>query len=366
MSNAAEQVVPEDAAGPPPGQPWRDRGGPGAVLQCLVIAAAAWFLLKELAGLLRPLFLAVFLAYVILPAHLYLMGQARGVAGHLVVLVVVGLLLVVLALVIYGSAVEFSNELPHLHQRTQEVVGQASRFAEEYLPWLADVITGTARAEERGAERLREALGTLVNLTAGVLVEALQVGFFLFFLLLEARHFPGRVRGAFADGRAERILAVVGSINAAMASYLKVKVKASLVLALPVMLILWAFGVKFVVLWGALTFFANFIPYLGSIVACTLPILFGFLELDFGLRTVIMALLLVAVHAGSAYLVEPAMTGKAVNLSPLVILMALSFWGLCWGLAGMVLAVPLTVMLKIVLENVESTRPFARLMTHDS
>jgi len=59
------------------------------------------------------------------------------------------------------------------------------------------------------------------------------------------------------------------------------------------------------------------------------------------------------------------MTGKAVNLSPLVVLIALSFWGLCWGLIGMVLAVPLTAMLKIILESWPSTRPIARLMGED-
>ncbi len=60
--------------------------------------------------------------------------------------------------------------------------------------------------------------------------------------------------------------------------------------------------------------------------------------------------------------VEPRLTARAVDLSPLVVLIALAFWGLCWGAVGMVLAVPLTVMLKIVWENVALTRPLARLM----
>jgi AI-2 transport protein TqsA len=362
MTKAAEREVPPDLPASAVARPRGGRPGPEAVFLCLVIAAAAWFLLKELASLLRPLLLAVFLAYIILPVHLYLKGRGRGLVGHLALLFGTGLGLAIIALAVYGSAVEFGNELPHLHQRIQETADQAFRFADEHLPWLGQAIAGTARAEEQGTARIREALGGLLNLTAGVLVEALQVGFFLIFLLLEAGRFPQRVRAAFPDGRAEQILAVVGSINLAMASYLKVKVKASLVLALPAMLVLWAFGVQFVALWGVLTFLANFIPYLGSIVACSLPILFGFLELDFGWRPVALAVLLIAVHVSSAYLIEPAMTGKAVNLSPVVILTALSFWGLCWGLVGMVLAVPLTAMLKIILENVESTRPYARLM----
>jgi AI-2 transport protein TqsA len=112
-----------------------------------------------------------------------------------------------------------------------------------------------------------------------------------------------------------------------------------------------------------LTFAANFIPYLGSIVACSLPILFAFLQMEFGWRPVTAATLLVSLHVLSAYVIEPAMTGKAVDLSPLVILLALSFWWLSWGLIGMVLAVPLTVMIKIILENVAFTRPVAQLLS---
>ncbi len=63
--------------------------------------------------------------------------------------------------------------------------------------------------------------------------------------------------------------------------------------------------------------------------------------------------------------IEPRLTARAVDLSPLVVLIALAFWGLCWGVVGMVLAVPLTVMVKIVFENVPLTRPLARLMAGD-
>ena len=63
--------------------------------------------------------------------------------------------------------------------------------------------------------------------------------------------------------------------------------------------------------------------------------------------------------------IEPTLTARAVDLSPLVVLVALAFWSLCWGLTGMVLAVPLTVMLKIIWENVSITRPLARLMAEE-
>jgi AI-2 transport protein TqsA len=111
-----------------------------------------------------------------------------------------------------------------------------------------------------------------------------------------------------------------------------------------------------------LTFLLNYIPYLGSVVACALPIVLAFLQLEPGWQPITVAILLIADHVLSGNVVEPALTGKAIGLSPLVIVLALAFWGLCWGVIGMLLAVPLTVVFKIVLEHLPPTRPLALLM----
>jgi AI-2 transport protein TqsA len=362
MSKTAEPAVPAVEAPAPAGRSWADVERSWAVLRWLLVIATTWFLLKELAPLLRPLLLAVFLAYVVFPVRVYVQGHVRAGPGPLALLVGLVIILVGLGVLTYGDVVDLTRELPRLQERTRQSLAEAERYTSEHVPWLGSAIAGTASAEERGTSRLREALGDVANVTVGVLFESVAVAFYLILMLLEAGRLPRRMRRAFADDRAERILATVGNINAAMASYLKAKVIANVALALPVMLILWACGVKFVILWGALTFFANFVPYLGSVVACALPILFGFLDMDFGWRPIAAAVLLPAVHVASAYVIEPALTGKAVDLSPLVVLIALSFWGLCWGVTGMVLAVPLTAMLKIILESAPSTRPIGGLM----
>jgi AI-2 transport protein TqsA len=72
---------------------------------------------------------------------------------------------------------------------------------------------------------------------------------------------------------------------------------------------------------------------------------------------------LLVVHNGIGYLVEPRLTGHQIDLSPLVILLALAFWGSIWGTVGMLLAIPLTVVTKTILENIPETRPMARLLS---
>lgn len=351
---------PEDR--PPSRRSWMDLYTLASVGLYLVSAAAAWFLLRELASLLRPLLLAVFLCYVILPIHLRLKQHIPSAASFAVLAVGSVGLLFLLVVMIYGSVIELNVDLPRLTRRALDLFAGVRDWSVAHLPWLAGVARDSASLETHGVDRIQNAAAALASVVADALVETLVVGFYLLFLLLEAAALPERIRSAFADERAQNILKVIQSINEAMANYLKVKVKASLLLAIPAAVVLAAFGVKFPVLWGVLTFLCNFIPYIGSVIACSLPLSLAFLQLEFGWQPLAVTILLVGVHMISAYLVEPSMTGKAVGLSPLVILTALAFWGQCWGLTGMLLAVPLTVMFKIVLDNVLLTRPFARML----
>jgi AI-2 transport protein TqsA len=332
----------------------------------LVIAAAGWYLLRELAGLLRPLAFAVFLAYVILPIHLRLRQSVPPLVS--VVLMLGGSLglLFLLVLLIQGSVAQLNAELPELNRRALALTDWVKSYWADHLPWwLANLFPQSDPAESHGLNLLRQAVGAVANAAASALTGALVVGFYLLFILLEAAKVPQRIRNGFGEQRASEILQVVGNINEAIASYLRVKVLASAILALPVTIVLWALGVKFALLWGVLTFLCNFIPYIGSVVAYTLPVVFGFLQLAPAWQSFAAAGLLLAIHMVTAYVTEPSMTGRAVGLSPLIILLSLAFWGQCWGLIGMLLAVPLTVVLKIILENVPLTRPVGKLLADE-
>jgi AI-2 transport protein TqsA len=196
----------------------------------------------------------------------------------------------------------------------------------------------------------------------GAVVEVLTAGLYLFFLLLGAGQLRQRIHSAYDPSQAERILDVFGQINAAIISYLRAKVVSSLVLAVAAGVVLAVCGVRFALLWAVLTFLCNFIPYVGSVVAYCVPIGFRAVSDDLDWWFVAAAGLLLAAHVLSATVVEPMILGKAVGLSPLVILSALALWGSIWGLPGMLMAVPLTVVVLIVLEHFEASRPVARLL----
>jgi AI-2 transport protein TqsA len=331
----------------------------------MVIIVCGIFLLRELGDILKPLFLAVLVGYVVLPIHLWVKSH---VPGRLSILATASLSLAALCLVtavIQTSVRTVAAEVPELAHRTQdEIMNWQARLAADY-PTAWQRVSGIAFPERPGPGPVQDFTGRLVGAATDTLATGAVVGLYLLFLLLEAGRFPDRVRKAFSETRADRIMETVAGINRGIATYLTAKVKASFILAVPVFVVLFVFQTRFALIWAAVTFFCNFVPYLGSVVGYSLPTLFALYQFGPGWEAITIAVLLLAIHLATASVVEPAIIGRAVGLSPVVILFALAFWGYCWGVTGMLLAVPLTVMLKIVCEHIDATRPLAKLVSDE-
>jgi predicted PurR-regulated permease PerM len=361
----AEQVTAEAQREAPLIPAKRERAELLTLTLSLLCLATSWWLLTQLAVVLRPLFLAVFLGYIILPLHYRLSPRLPGLLTFAFLVSIALLVLLLLSLLVYASVQEFNKALPELLEQGRQMARQATAYTEHNAPWLAGAVRHATNLGGYGADALRSVLASVLGFTTNFVVEAAEVVFYLVFLIFEVGRLPQRIRDGFADGRAQHIERVIHRINEAMATYLSMKVRTSLLLAAPVAVVLWLFDVRFVLLWFVLFFLSNFITYFGSIVSCILAILFAFFQFGFEWHAVVVSLLIVAIRVGAIDLAEPALTGRAVDLSPLLILVALAFWGLAWGWVGMLLAVPLTVMIKIVMENIHGTQPLARLMSED-
>jgi predicted PurR-regulated permease PerM len=119
-------------------------------------------------------------------------------------------------------------------------------------------------------------------------------------------------------------------------------------------------------MWGVLIFLFNFIPYIGSLVAVSLPIILSFLQYaDEPWKPLLITVLLLLVQRVVDNYIEPRLTGRKLGVSPLIVLLSLAFWGWLWGIVGMILAVPLTVIGKIILENIPETKPLATLLSNE-
>jgi AI-2 transport protein TqsA len=328
----------------------------------MVVIACAFFLLRELGPILKPLFLAVLVGYVVLPIHLlvkrYVPGRLSLVASAILSLI----LILLLTIGIQATIRTLADQLPTLNAKGVQMRDDFLAWADDRFPQTINSVQQMTGTDDTSA---RELPGRLVNVAADTVSTAAVVTLYLFFLLLEVGRFPDRVRRAFSEKRADRIMHTIDGVNRGIADYITAKFKASLILATPVWIVLFGFRTPLSLVWAVLTFFCNFVPYLGSVIGYSVPTLFALVTFGFGWEWVAIAVLLLAIHILSASIVEPSIIGRAVGVSPLVILLALAFWGYCWGLTGMLLAVPLTVMAKIVGEHLDATRPLAKLISDE-
>src|SRR5262249_7601952 len=131
-----------------------------------------------------------------------------------------------------------------------------------------------------------------------------------------------------------------------------IRLKTGIALVAGVLLTGWCalLGLDFPLLWGLLVFVMNFIPTIGSLIATIPPVVLALPQFGPG-RAAVILLGFVVVHTLLGNVLEPSLMGRRLGLSTLVVLISLIFWGWLWGPVGMLLAVPLTMLVKISLEN---------------
>lgn len=205
--------------------------------------------------------------------------------------------------------------------------------------------------------RLSTALGNLAGNVGLVLL-------YVAFLLFEQESFDRKIDALFPEpGRAGEVRRVLADIEDRIARYLWIKTLVSLATALLSWAVLKPVGVNFAEFWALLVFFLNFIPTIGSIFAVLLPALLTLLQFGEAGPALVVLAGLGAIQFVLGNLLEPRFMGSSLNLSPMVMIVSLALWGSMWGVAGMFLCVPITVMVMIVCAEFHATRPLAVLLS---
>ena len=127
-------------------------------------------------------------------------------------------------------------------------------------------------------------------------------------------------------------------------------------------IIYWLLGIELAFIFGSLTFILNFIPYFGSAIAILIPLPIAFLQFEDPTYVILIILLPAIVHIIIGNILEPKIFGEAFGLHPITIILSLIFWGMIWGIIGVLLAAPLTAIIKISFERFETTRQIARFL----
>jgi predicted PurR-regulated permease PerM len=179
------------------------------------------------------------------------------------------------------------------------------------------------------------------------------------FILLEASSLPGKIRAAI--GKPDSPLSQYNDVIKNVNKYLGIKTLISLGTGFTVFLWLIILGIDFPILWGLLAFLLNFVPNIGSLLASVPAIILALIQFGLG-KAVLTAMGYFAVNTIFGSILEVRIFGKGLGLSTLVVFVSLIFWGWVLGPIGMLLSVPLTMIIKIILESNESTKGMAILL----
>ncbi|MDC0226775.1 AI-2E family transporter [Alphaproteobacteria bacterium] len=127
-------------------------------------------------------------------------------------------------------------------------------------------------------------------------------------------------------------------------------------------LIYWFLGIELAFIFGSLTFILNFIPVFGSVIAVLIPLPIAFLQFTDSTSLILIILLPGIVHLIIGNILEPKIFGEAFGLHPITIILSLIFWGMIWGIIGVLLAAPITAIIKITFEKFNTTKPISRIL----
>lgn len=335
----------------------------GTGLRALLITACAVILIAGLqaaAELVVPVLVALFLSVLFIPLVATL--QRKGVpnwASVPVTFLIVLTVFVLLSLVVGRSINQFRGNLPEYQAGLQDQLREPLAWISAKASALGMDLKPEALREKFDTQRVFGWLGQATGAIADLLSNTMFVVLTVLFVLAEAAGFPSKLREAFgADGLA---FGESAKVVVALREYLRIKTFTSALTGLLAGLLCWIFGIDYPLLWGLAAFALNYVPTIGSMLAALPPVLLAFVQpVDAGSSALTRTL-----FVGGGYLlintvignyVEPRMMGRKLGLSSLVVFLSLVFWGWVLGPVGMLLSVPLTMVVKILLENSSDLR----------
>ena len=318
-----------------------------AVGSLMIIATVALaFALVYTRDVMVPFVLAILVTVVVAPIFDFQVVRWHA-PRWIAVLTTLMLVLALLALLGYILIVAIQAMVHTAGEYSQQVVDLTAKLFAQLNEHHIQVDQAHLTTE------LEARLPGIMTQTAGMVTSLLSHGFliviFVVFLLIGRN--PQQVRtGIYAD------------IASTVRRYITTMTLIATVTSVLVGVVLWMLGLHMAWLFGLLVFLLSFIPNIGSIVATLLPIPVAVTQFQDPWMVLAVVAIPGAIHLTMGNLIAPRLMGSGLELHPVTVLLALAFWGLLWGIAGMVIAVPIVAILRIVLLRFETTRPMAELL----
>jgi len=333
-----------------------------SILLLIIVLPVFFYILNLLSFIFIPLVFSMFLALMFWPLVRWLRKKR--------VPKTISLLLVVLIISVFfkltGELIQLSsNEI--IHSESNLFDKADSKLKTLVIP-IEDFF-GIEREEGKSITLhylkeidLSKTFGTTIDLIKNTVTMTLMTFFFAILLLAESLNFQ-KILNSILIRQEFSSIKVFLQIEKDIITFIKVKFIISFFTGLGFSLACYFFDVSFPIFWGLLAFVINFVQMIGSVISVLLLSLFAFVELDptGTLLFFILTITLVQVIMGG--ILEPIFMGKSFSINVITILVMLMFWGFIWGIPGLILSIPITVFIKIILEQFPKTKIIANIMS---
>ncbi len=322
----------------------------------LFIGALMLAIFIYLSGFLQPFVLAIIIWYFIYELK-YLGGRIKFKGQSLPNWLLTILAFVIIVLVFIGIGEIVSHNIRLVIERLPDYIQNSKQMLESMK-----TIDGFESIQSGLLERLetfdfRPWLTGLLNGLSTMAGNIFLIIIYVFFILAEEKLFKKKLNILVKDqNRFSSVTTILNQITQAVRTYVFVKTQMSILTGFLSYLVLIMLGVDFPILWAFLIFLLNYIPYIGSFVATLLPSAFAVFQFQSLSMFLWVFVLVEIIQLLVGNILEPKVMGKTLNLSPLGVLLALTFWGVIWGVLGMIISVPITSILVIIADNFPNTR----------
>ena len=329
----------------------------------LIIALPVFFyVLKLLSFIFIPLVFSMFIALLFWPLVRWLKKKKiPKIISILIVIFIIGVFLKLTSEVIQLSSKEILASENNLFEKAESKLESLIIPLESYF--------GIERVEGKSITLhyfqeidLSKTFGSTIDLISSMISMILITFFFAILLLAESLNFQKILNKTVIRQKFSSIK-VFMRIEKDLITFIKVKFIISFFTGLGFTLACYFFDVSFPIFWGLFAFVINFVQMIGSVISVLLLSLFAFIELDTTGTLLFFILTITLVQLIMGGILEPIFMGKSFSINVITILIMLMFWGFLWGIPGMILSIPITVFIKIILEQFPKTKVIANLMS---
>ena len=310
----------------------------------LAVAVMIWYILNALAKAIDRIHFGM----------LYLPGWLRMTLAILSVFLVIALLVEMIS----SNIAEVQQAAPGYQANLEKIVDRIAAAAGlKQAPSVAQL------ADQINFSKAMRSFATAV---AGFAGGAGIILVYVMFLLIEQQSFDKKMHALFPDPEREaRVRQLLHRMQEQIQTYIWIKTLMSLLTGGISYLVLIAFGVDLAEFWAFIIFLLNYIPTVGSLIGIIFPALLALVQFGAVIPFVAVAALLGLSQFLIGNVLEPRLMGSSLNVSALVVILSLALWGSIWGVAGMFLCVPITVIGMIIFSHFPATRPIAIMLSND-